>query len=50
MNGHLTVELRTNKNFLGRRFKRFGVYLDVSPKKAKCVACLFRNAINVYIP
>ena len=43
--------LRMNKNVVGRRFKRFGVNLDVSPKKAKCVVCLiFRNAIYVRIP
>ena len=28
---------------MGIRFKRFGVNLDVSPKKAKCVVCLFRK-------
>ena len=39
-----------NKNFVGRRFKWLGVYLDVSPEKAKCVVCLFRNAIYVRIP
>jgi len=26
------------------------VILDVSPKKAKCVVCLFRTAIYVRIP
>ena len=29
--------MRTNKNFVGRRFKRFGVNLDISPKKVQCV-------------
>ena len=33
-----------------QKIKRFGVNLDVSPKKAKCVVCLFRNAIYVHIP
>ena len=42
--------LRMNKNFVGRRFKWYGVNLDVSPKKAKCVVCLFRNAIYVRTP
>ena len=41
------LSLRTNKNFVGRRFKRFGVNLDISPKKAKCVVSLFRNVIHV---
>jgi len=36
--------------YVGRRFKRFVVNLDVSPKKAKCVVCLFSYAIYVRIP
>ena len=39
--------LRTNKNVVGRRFKRFGVNLDVSPK---CIVCLFRDTSYVHIP
>ena len=42
--------MRTNKNFVGRIFKRFGVNLYFSPKKAKCVVCVFRNAILCAYP
>ena len=40
----------TLTNFVGIISKRFGVNLYVSPKKAKCVVCLFINAIYVRIP
>ena len=33
-----------------QKFKRLGVTLDVSLKKAKCVVCLFRTAIYVRFP
>ena len=42
--------MKTNKNCVDRRFKSFVVNLYVSPKKAKCVVCLFRNAIYMRIP
>jgi len=39
-----------NNNFVGKRYKSLGVNLNVSPKKAECAVCLFRNAIYVRIP
>jgi len=53
VNGHQlwsSTLTEDKQELVGRRFKRFGVNLDVSPKKAKCVVCLFRNAIYVCIP